>query len=240
MSDVVEVRNYRSEFGRFLILRARRMPQPERHAQVPRHPRHPGPRPAARHPGGAGMRPVDATPALWHPFADMGRVESERMVISRAEGSWVWDDAGRRYLDATAALWYSNLGHGRAEIADAVYLQMRRLDAYSIFGDYANEPALELADRLAALAPVPGSRVFLGSGGGDVVDTAAKIARAYHAQRGEPGRVHLIGRTHGYHGTHGIGTSIGGIAANSAGFGTLIADTSTVADDEAAALEREI
>jgi adenosylmethionine-8-amino-7-oxononanoate aminotransferase len=178
--------------------------------------------------------------ALWHPFADMAQVGRDRMVIARAEGAWVWDETGRPYLDATAALWYANLGHGRPEIADAVYLQLRRLDAYSIFGDYANEPALVLADRLAALAPVPGSRVFLGSGGGDVVDTAAKLARAYHAHRGEPGRVHLISRTHGYHGTHGMGTSVAGIPANRAGFGPLLADASTVPHDDADALEREI
>ena len=180
------------------------------------------------------------TSALWHPFADMGAVDAHRMVITRAAGPWVWDDTGRQYLDGTAALWYANLGHGRREIADAVHAQLRRLDAYSIFGDYANEPALTLAERLAALAPTPGSKVFLGSGGGDVIDTAAKVARAYHAQRGEPRRVHLIGREHGYHGTHGIGTSVGGIPANAAGFGALVADTSTVPHDDAAALEREI
>src|SRR3954454_18758951 len=105
--------------------------------------------------------------ALWHPFADMGAVAGHQMVLTRGEGAYVWDDAGRRYLDATAALWYANVGHGRKEIADAVAEQLRTLDAYSIFGDYANEPALELADRLASLAPTPGSRVFLGSGGGD-------------------------------------------------------------------------
>jgi putrescine---pyruvate transaminase len=180
------------------------------------------------------------TRALWHPFADMGRVERDRMVITRAEGAWVFDDAGRRYLDGTASLWYANLGHGRSEIADAVYLQMRQLDAFSIFGDYANEPALELAERLAALAPEPGSRVFLGSGGGDAIETAAKLARAYHARTGAGGRVHLISRDHGYHGTHGIGTAIGGIDANAAGFGTLVADASTVPYDDADALEREI
>src|SRR5690606_3952925 len=133
--------------------------------------------------------------------------------------------------------WYANLGHGRPEIADAVDRQLRRLDAYSTFGDYANEPALRLADRLAALAPLPGSRVFLGSRGGDAIDTAAKIARAYHAERGASERVHLIGRTNGYHGTHGIGTSVGGIAANAAAFGELVADVSHVAHDDAAALE---
>ena len=178
--------------------------------------------------------------ALWHPFADMGSVDGDRMVITRAEGPWVWDDGGRRYLDATAALWYSNLGHGRDEIADAVQHQLRTLDAYSIFGDYANEPALELADRVAALAPASGSRVFLGSGGGDVIETAAKLARSYHAHNGEPQRVHLIGRTGGYHGTHGVGTSVGGIAANAEGFGPLVADTSSVPHDDVQALEDEI
>jgi adenosylmethionine-8-amino-7-oxononanoate aminotransferase len=186
------------------------------------------------------MRRARTTAALWHPFADTGAVEHDRLVIARAQGAWVWDDAGRSYLDGTAGLWYSNLGHGRREIADAVARQLRRLDAYSIFGDYANEPALELAERLAALAPVRGSRVFLGSAGGDVIETAAKIARAYHAQRGAAGRVHLIARDQGYHGTHGIGTAIGGIAANGDGFGPLIPDVSNVAHDDADALEREI
>lgn len=186
---------------------------------------------------------VEAQPrtrALWHPFADMGAVEGARMVITRGEGVWVWDDGGRRYLDATAALWYANLGHGRAEIAAAVARQLHQLDAYSIFGDYANEPALELADRVADLAPQPGARVFLGSGGGDMIDTAAKVARSYHAQRGEEERLFLIGRTNGYHGTHGIGTSVGGIPANASGFGPLVAQQSTVAFDDDQALEQEI
>jgi putrescine---pyruvate transaminase len=186
------------------------------------------------------MNRAQANHALWHPFADMGRVDGQRMVITRAEGAWVWDDAGRRYLDATASLWYANLGHGRPEIAQAVKDQLETLDAYSIFGDYANRPAIELADRLAALAPTPGSRVFLGSGGGDMIDTAAKLARSYHAQLGEPARVHLIGRTGGYHGTHGVGTSVGGIAANADGFGPLVTDVSTVPHDDAGALEDEI
>jgi putrescine---pyruvate transaminase len=178
--------------------------------------------------------------ALWHPFADMGAVDGTRMVITRAAGPWVWDDSGTRYLDGTAALWYSNLGHGWPEIADAVARQLNTLDAYSIFGDYANEPAIELANRLAALAPTPESRVFLGAGGGDMIDAAAKIARIHHALRGEPQRVHLISRENGYHGTHGIGTAVGGIDANSAGVGILVPDASTVAYDDASALEAEI
>lgn len=178
--------------------------------------------------------------ALWHPFADMGAVDGARLVIARGEGPWVFDENGTRYLDGTAALWYANLGHGRREIADAVTRQMRELDAYSIFGDFANAPALELADRLAALMPGPGAKVFLGSGGGDAIDTAAKIARRHFAELGQPDRVHLIGRGHGYHGTHGIGTSIGGIPANLAGFGPMLEHASSVPHDDAAALEAEI
>ncbi|HUA11499.1 MAG TPA: aminotransferase class III-fold pyridoxal phosphate-dependent enzyme [Solirubrobacteraceae bacterium] len=177
---------------------------------------------------------------LWNPFADMGAVDGHRFVLARGEGVWVYDRDGKRYLDATAALWYANLGHGRPEIAEAVGRQLRTLDAYSIFADFANEPALELAERLAELAPLPDSRVFLGSGGGDMVDGAAKIARSYFAQRGEAERTYLIGREHGYHGTHGIGTSVGGIPANALGFGGLVEDAATVAYDDAAALEAEI
>lgn len=185
------------------------------------------------------VRPQGAG-ALWHPFADMGAVESAPFVIDRAQGVHVWDEDGRRYLDASASLWYANLGHGREEIADAVSAQLRKLDAYSIFGDYANRPAMELADRIAALAPTAGSRVFLASGGGDVIDSAAKIARQYFLRTGRPQKTHLIGRRHGYHGTHGYGTSVGGIEANTAGWGPLVPGVSSIDHADPRALEEEI
>src|SRR5919106_3976504 len=97
----------------------------------------------------------------WHPFADMAIVSGAELVLERADGAYVWDADGRRYLDATASLWYCNVGWGRREIADAVAAQMRALPSYSTFGDLANRPALELSDRIAAFAPVPGSKVFL-------------------------------------------------------------------------------
>ncbi|MEU5260139.1 aspartate aminotransferase family protein [Amycolatopsis sp. NPDC021455] len=178
--------------------------------------------------------------ALWHPFADMGAVDGDRMVITRGEGSYVWDDAGRRYFDATASLWYANFGHGRPEITEAVTRQLRTLDSYNLFGYNANQPAIELADRVAELAPEPGSKVFFGSGGGDVIDTAVKLARAYFAHTGRPEKVHVIGRAQGYHGTHGFGTAVGGIPANAAGFGPQPPDFSHVPYDSATALEAEI
>src|SRR5919198_1651131 len=168
---------------------------------------------------------------LWHPFAAMGEVRSHEFVVTRAQDVWVWDADGRRYLDATASLWYANIGHGRREVIDAIADQFRQLDAYSTFGDFANRPALDLARRLAELAPVADARIFLGSGGGDGIETAAKLAPPYWGRMGEPERVHLISRTGGYHGTHGFGTSIGGIPAKPLGGGTPIGPSSAVGRD---------
>src|SRR6478672_10632086 len=177
---------------------------------------------------------------LWHPFANMHAVRGAEIVIDRAEGVHVWDADGNAYLDGTASLWCVNVGHGRAEIADAVRTQMDRLATYQCFGAFANQPALDLAERLAGLAPVDDARVFLGSGGGDAIDTAAKLARRYFAAIGQPERVHLISRTQGYHGTHGVGTSIGGIAANRQDVGPLDPHASLVPHDSLEALEDEI
>jgi putrescine---pyruvate transaminase len=181
-----------------------------------------------------------ATTRFWHPFADMGAVSQRELVIERGEGVWVYDADDRRYLDGTASLWYANIGHGRAEVAEAVAAQMRRLEAYQTFGDFGSRPANELAERLASYAPMDGARVFLASGGGDAIDTAAKIARRFWVQQGRPERIHLISRTQGYHGTHGFGTSIGGIEANTSNWGRLIPDVSSVPYDSLPALEAEI
>jgi putrescine---pyruvate transaminase len=175
---------------------------------------------------------------LWHPFADMGSVRRGELVIERGEDVWVWDSDGRRYLDATASLWYANAGHGRPEIAEAVAQQMSRIAAYSAFGDFANGPARELAGALADLAPMP-ARVFLVSGGGDAIDTAAKLARRYWYEVGQPERTLLISRTAGYHGTHGFGTALAGIPANRVGFGPQV-DTVQVPHDSLEGLEAAI
>ena len=133
-----------------------------------------------------------------------------------------------------------NVGHGRDEIVEAAMAQMRSSASYQTFGVFANRPALDLAERLADLAPLDDPRIFLGSGGGDAIDTAAKLARRYFAAIGTPERTHLISRSQGYHGTHGLGTSIGGIPANRQDVGPLDPDASVVPYDSLEALEAEI
>ena len=159
------------------------------------------------------------TSRFWHGFADMHTVADAEVVIRSAEGVWLEDTAGNRYLDATAALWYCNVGYGRAAIADAVADQLRRLPAYSSFGAYTSEPSVALAARLADLAPFPNAVVFLGSGGSDAVDTAAKLVRRYWDVMGHPERRVIVSRELGYHGMHGWGTSLVGIGPMKTGYG---------------------
>jgi len=188
--------------------------------------------------------PAGTVPGMtefWHPFADMYAVSDRgATVLERGEGAYVWDTDGRRYLDATASLWYCNVGWGRAEIADAVASQMAALPAYSTFGDLSNVPAERLTDEIAALAPVPGSKVFLTSGGSDSIDTATKMARRYWQLAGEPDRTVLIRRTKAYHGMHTAGTSLAGIPANALGHGDLLAGVAEVAWDDADELRATI
>jgi len=177
---------------------------------------------------------------LWHPFADMAAVRRGEFVIVRGEGVWLFDESGRRYLDGSASLWYCNVGHGRAEIADAVSAQMRQLEAWSIFGNYATPAALDLANSIVERSSVDDAKVFLTTGGGDAIDTAAKFARLYWQVLGQPDRLHIISRTNGYHGTMAFGTSIGGMEGVRAGYGPLVPSTSQVEWDSPEALAEEI
>ncbi|HET7236419.1 MAG TPA: aminotransferase class III-fold pyridoxal phosphate-dependent enzyme [Actinomycetota bacterium] len=179
--------------------------------------------------------------SFWHSFADMAAIETGgELVIDRGEGIHVWDEQGRRYLDATAALWYCNVGYGRTQIAEAVAEQIRRLAAYSTFGDLSNRPAIELAERVSALSPVPDSKVFLTSGGSDSIDTATKMARRYWQLVGQTDRTLLITRERAYHGMHIAGTSLAGIEANAIGYGTLVGDVAKVAWDSPSELREAI
>lgn len=175
--------------------------------------------------------------ALWHGFADMGAVQRDgAFVVSRGEGAYIWDDVGTRYLDATAGLWFTNVGHGRTEIADAVAAQLSKVAHFSNFGDFTSDTTVALAERLGAIAPVPGSKVFFTSGGSDSVDSAAKLARRYWNEMGRPGKKLIVGRQKAYHGMHVAGTALAGIPVNREGYGELMPDARTVGWDDAKSL----
>ncbi len=152
---------------------------------------------------------------LFHPFSNPVDVDEHgELVLVSGSGATVTDDAGRRYLDLAAGLWYCNVGHGRSELADAAAAQMARLASYSNFGDVATQPTVELAERIAELAPVDGSKVFFTSGGSDSVDTAIKLVMALTRVKGQPERNVVVHRRHAYHGMHLGGTALAGIEAN--------------------------
>jgi putrescine aminotransferase len=178
---------------------------------------------------------------FWHPVADMHAVaRSGELVLDRADGVHVWDESGRRYLDATAGLWYCNVGYGRAEIADAASTQLRRLPAYSHYGDLSSRPTTDLAERIAAFAPMDDAAVFFTSGGGEAIETAVKLVRRYWSLRGEPQRTIVVSRERAYHGLAGYGTSIVGTDAFTVGVGPLAGDTVRVPWDDADSLAAAI
>ncbi len=138
---------------------------------------------------------------LWMNYTPMRGLPGERFpVIARAEGCWVEDQQGKRYLDGLSSLFCVNSGHGRAELAEAAARQARELDFFPTWS-YAHPPALELAERLAALAPGDLNRVFFCSGGSEAVEAAIKLARQYHKVSGRPAKTKLIAREVAYHGT---------------------------------------
>jgi adenosylmethionine-8-amino-7-oxononanoate aminotransferase len=138
---------------------------------------------------------------LWMHFTRMGSyADAEVPIIARGEGCYVYDDHGKRYLDGLSALYCVNAGHGRAEIADAAASQARELGFYTNWS-YAHPRAIELATRIAELAPGNLNRVFLTSGGSEAVESAWKLAKAYQTARGEHGRHKLISRKLAYHGS---------------------------------------
>jgi adenosylmethionine-8-amino-7-oxononanoate aminotransferase len=158
---------------------------------------------------------------FWHPMSNMKQVAGNELVFDRGEGPWVYDTDGKRYLDAAGSLWYANVGHGRQELADAAAAQLARLEAYSAYDVFTTKPALELADRLSALAPIDDAVVFYTTAGSDAVESAVKLARRYWTAVGRPEKQVVVGREKAYHGVSGYGLSLGGIPVNAEGFGPL-------------------
>ena len=170
----------------------------------------------------AGSAPGAALDAYWMPFTANRQFKKAPRLLTRAEGMFYWDDAGRKVLDAAAGLWCVNAGHARPRIVAAIQQQAAEMDFAPPF-QMAHPKAFELAERLAALAPAGMDRVFFVNSGSEAVETALKMAIAYHRVRGEGARTRLIGRERGYHGVNFGGISVGGIVANRKHFGTLLA-----------------
>jgi beta-alanine--pyruvate transaminase len=160
--------------------------------------------------------------SYWLPFTPNRAFKRSPRLIARAKDMHYSTPDGRQVLDGTAGLWCTNAGHNRDPIVEAIRAQAAELDYAPAF-QFAHPKAFELASRVAALAPKDLDHVFFTNSGSEAVDTALKIALAYHNVRGEGARTRLIGRERGYHGVGFGGISVGGIVPNRKFFGTLLA-----------------
>jgi beta-alanine--pyruvate transaminase len=157
--------------------------------------------------------------AFWMPFTANRQFKAKPRMLAKAEGMYYWTDDGRQVLDAVAGLWCVNAGHGRREITEAVTKQLGTMEFAPTF-QMGHPIAFELANRLAQIAPPGLDRVFFTNSGSESVDTALKIAVAYHRARGAGQRTRFIGREKGYHGVGFGGMSVGGIVNNRKFFGS--------------------
>jgi adenosylmethionine-8-amino-7-oxononanoate aminotransferase len=180
------------------------------------------------------------TRAFWNPMTNMGAFRDRGITIVRGEASTVWDEGGNALLDVSGALWYCNVGYGRAELAEAAATQMRELASYKTYDGFTSPQTEALAARVAEVVPLDGAKVFFTSGGGESIDTAAKLARAYWAAVGKPDKHAVVSRQFAYHGSNAYGTSLGGMAALTDVYGRLVPDVDQVPWDDAEALAETI
>jgi beta-alanine--pyruvate transaminase len=159
--------------------------------------------------------------AYWMPFTPNRSFKQNPRMLARAEGVYYYTPEGHKILDGCAGLWCCNAGHQRPEIVAAIQQQAATLDYAPPF-QFAHPAAFQLATRLAHLAPADLNHVFFVNSGSEAVDTALKIAIAYHHAQGHAGRQRLIGRERGYNGVGFGGISVGGIVGNRKAFGTLL------------------
>src|SRR6478609_170505 len=165
--------------------------------------------------------PNDLEP-YWMPFtANRAFKKRPRLVVGAKDMHYRTSD-GRKLIDGSAGLWCTNAGHNREQIIIAIQREAATLDYAPAF-QFAHPKAFELASRVAALAPGDLDHVFFCNSGSEAVDTALKIALAYHNVRGNASRVRLIGRERGYHGVGFGGIAVGGIVNNRKQFGALVA-----------------
>ncbi len=159
--------------------------------------------------------------AFWMPFTANRQFKSAPRMMVAAEGMHYTTSDGRQVLDGTSGLWCCNAGHKRPKIVEAIQQQAEELDYAPAF-QMGHPKAFELASALRDMAPEPFEHVFFTNSGSEAVESALKIALAYHRARGDGARTRLIGRERGYHGVNFGGISVGGIVSNRKVFGTLL------------------
>jgi beta-alanine--pyruvate transaminase len=159
--------------------------------------------------------------AFFMPFSMNRHFKKAPRLLARAEGIYYYTPEGRKLIDGSSGLWCVNAGHCREKTVAAVQKQVATMDFAPTF-QMGHPLAFEFADRIAAIAPGDLKRVFFTNSGSESVDTALKLAIAYHRARGEGQRMRLIGRERGYHGVNFGGTAVGGMVGNRKLFGALV------------------
>jgi beta-alanine--pyruvate transaminase len=160
--------------------------------------------------------------AYWMPFTANRQFKKVPRMLAKASGMHYWTPEGRQILDGIAGLWCVNAGHARPKIIEAIQRQVAEMDFAPPF-NMGHPLAFELAERLVELTPPGLNKVFYTNSGSEAVETALKMAIAYHRARGDGARTRLIGRERGYHGVNFGGTSVGGMVGNRKMFGPLLA-----------------
>jgi putrescine aminotransferase len=155
-----------------------------------------------------------------HPHAVVGS-PTQPLIWERGKGALLWDVDGREYVDGTCGLWQCAVGHGREELAKVAAEQMAKLEFYASFWNFANEPSIRLAARLAELSPQGLDRVFFTNGGSEGIETAIKLVRLAWEAAGQPDRDLILSRRSAYHGVGSASLAATGIAPLKEGFDPL-------------------
>ena len=157
----------------------------------------------------------------WLPFTPNKKFKANPRLLTSAKGMYYKTDDDREVLDGIAGLWCTNAGHCHPKIVEAVQNQVAELDYATAF-NMSHPKAFELAEKISSLTPEGMDRIFYGNSGSEAVETAMKVALAYHASKGEAQRTKFIGREKGYHGVNFGGVSVGGLTPNRKSFGPLL------------------
>jgi 4-aminobutyrate--pyruvate transaminase len=162
---------------------------------------------------------------LIHPYTQLAAFrETGPLILERGEGVWVYDVEGKPYLEGMAGLWCTSLGYSNRELAEAAYEQMLKLPFQHLFSGRSHDPAIELAEKLKEIAPVPISKVFFTSSGSEANDSQVKLVWYYNNALGRPLKKKIIARIKGYHGVTIASASLTGLPANHTDFDLPIAN----------------